>query len=95
MKVLAALRRAKLLWPLVAHGDPGRVAGHHRYGSDLVIGVQCVSPLLFVLGGIAISFTYVNIIYALSTTFKHIGKAIGVILVIVQIPGSSGMYPSR
>ena len=60
---------------------------------DLVIGVQCVSPLLFVLGGIAISFTYVNIIYALSTTFKHIGKAIGVILVIVQIPGSSGMYP--
>ena len=60
---------------------------------DLVIGVQCVSSLLFVLGGIAISFTYVNIIYALSTTFKHIGKAIGVILVIVQIPGSSGMYP--
>ena len=60
---------------------------------DLVIGVQCVNPLLFVLGGIAISFTYVNIIYALSTTFKHIGKAIGVILVIVQIPGSSGMYP--
>ena len=59
---------------------------------DLVIGVQCVNPLLFVLGGIAISFTYVNIIYALST-FKHIGKAIGVILVIVQIPGSSGMYP--
>ena len=60
---------------------------------DLVIGVQCVNPLLFVLGGVAISFTYVNIIYALSTTFKHIGKAIGVILVIVQIPGSSGMYP--
>lgn len=60
---------------------------------DLVIGVQCINPLLFVLGGIAISFTYVNIIYALSTTFKHIGKAIGVILVIVQIPGSSGMYP--
>ena len=29
---------------------------------DLVIGVQCVSPLLFVLGGIAISFTYVNIL---------------------------------
>ncbi len=60
---------------------------------DLVIGVQCVSPLLFVLGGIAISFTYVNIIYALSTTFKHIGKAIGVILGFGLFPGSSGMYP--
>lgn len=60
---------------------------------DLVIGVQCLHPFLFVLGGVCISFVYVNIIYALSMAFKHIGKAIGVILVIVQIPGSSGMYP--
>ena len=60
---------------------------------DLVIGVQCLHPFLFVLGGVCISFVYVNIIYALSVAFKHIGKAIGVILVIVQIPGSSGMYP--
>lgn len=60
---------------------------------DLVIGVQCEEPVLFVLAGIWISFVYVNIIYALSIAFKHIGKALGVILVIVQIPGSSGMYP--
>ena len=39
------------------------------------------------------SFVYVNIIYALSLTFKHIGKALCVILVILQIPGSSGTYP--
>ncbi len=60
---------------------------------DLVIGVQCLHPALFVLAGVWISFIYVNIIYSLSVAFKHIGKAIGVILVIVQIPGSSGMYP--
>ena len=60
---------------------------------DLIIGVQCLHPVLFVLAGMCISFVYVNIIYALSVAFKHIGKAIGVILVIVQIPGSSGMYP--
>jgi len=60
---------------------------------DLVLGVQCEEPVLFVLAGIWISFVYVNIIYALSIAFKHIGKALGVILVIVQIPGSSGMYP--
>ncbi len=60
---------------------------------DLVIGVQCLHPVLFVLAGVWISFIYVNIIYSLSVAFKHIGKAIGVILVIVQIPGSSGMYP--
>lgn len=60
---------------------------------DLALGVQCLHPALFILAGVCISFVYVNIIYALAITFKHIGKAVGVILVIVQIPGSSGMYP--
>lgn len=60
---------------------------------DLVLGMQCLRPELFVLAGIITSFVYVNIIYALASAFKHIGKALVVILVIVQIPGSSGMYP--
>ncbi|AEB07687.1 YhgE/Pip N-terminal domain protein [Coriobacterium glomerans PW2] len=60
---------------------------------DLVLGMQCSSPALFLVAGVAISFVYVNIIFALASAFKHIGKAIAVILVIVQIPGSSGTYP--
>lgn len=60
---------------------------------DLALGIQCEHPALFILAGVFTSFVYVNIIYALAISFKHIGKAIGVILVIVQIPGSSGMYP--
>lgn len=60
---------------------------------DLVLGVQCLNPVLFVFAGMVISFVYVNIIYALAIAFKHIGKALAVVLVIVQIPGSSGMYP--
>lgn len=60
---------------------------------DLVLGIQCEHPALFVIAGVFTSFVYVNIIYALAIAFKHIGKAIGVVLVIVQIPGSSGMYP--
>ena len=40
-----------------------------------------------------VALPHVNIIYALSLTFKHIGKALCVILVILQIPGSSGTYP--
>lgn len=39
------------------------------------------------------SFIYVNLIYALALTFKHYGKALGVVLVILQIPGSAGTYP--
>ncbi|MFT8593471.1 MAG: YhgE/Pip domain-containing protein [Bifidobacterium sp.] len=60
---------------------------------DLVIGIQCPYPWLFVMAGMLASFVYVNIIYALATVLRHIGKAVGVILLILQIPGSSGMYP--
>lgn len=60
---------------------------------DLLLGIQCLRPALFLLACIFLSFAYVSIIYALATSFKHIGKAIAVLLVIVQIPGSSGTYP--
>lgn len=62
-------------------------------GDLLLLGVQCVSPPAFLFAGMLASFVYVNLIYALSITFKHIGKALSVILVIVQIPGSAGTYP--
>ncbi|MBC5585490.1 YhgE/Pip domain-containing protein [Eggerthella sp. NSJ-70] len=60
---------------------------------DLVLGVQCVEPVAFVAAGVFASFVYLNIIYALAVAFKHIGKALAVVLLIMQIPGSSGMYP--
>ena len=62
-------------------------------GDLLLLGVQCKSPAAFIFAGLFTSFVYVNIIYALSITFKHIGKAVSVILVIIQIPGSAGTYP--
>ena len=62
-------------------------------GDLLLLKVQCLHPVLFVLSGVFFSFIYVNVIYALALTFKHIGKALGVFLIILQIPGSSGTYP--
>ncbi|MGI6756058.1 MAG: YhgE/Pip family protein [Atopobiaceae bacterium] len=60
---------------------------------DLAIGIQCVNPALFIVAGLVESFVYVSIIYAFSVAFKHIGKALCVLLVILQIPGSAGTYP--
>lgn len=60
---------------------------------DLALGIQCEHPFLFILAGIFASFVYVNIIYALAVAFRHIGKAVAVILVIIQIPGAAGLYP--
>lgn len=66
----------------------------------LIICVGCVAlgmgvenPGLFVLAGLFTSFAFVNIVFCLAMLFRHIGKALAVILLIMQIPGSSGMYP--
>ncbi len=62
-------------------------------GDLVLLHVQAVHPVLYVFTGMLASFVYVNLIYALSKTFKHIGKALCVILVILQIPASTGTYP--
>ena len=60
---------------------------------DVAMGMQCESPVAFVLAGMVQSLVYVSVVYALAVAFKHIGKALAVVLVILQIPGSSGLYP--
>lgn len=62
-------------------------------GDIYILKIQCENPAAFVFAGLCASFVYVNLIYALSITFKHIGKALSVLLVILQIPGSAGTYP--
>lgn len=62
-------------------------------GDIFILKIKCQHPVLFVVVGLVAAFVYVNLIYALSLTFKHIGKAVSVILVILQIPGSAGTYP--
>ena len=60
---------------------------------DLALGVQSVSPAAYVLAGMVASLVYVLVIYALAATLKHVGKALAVLLVVLQIPGASGLYP--
>ncbi|GAA1859982.1 YhgE/Pip family protein [Microbacterium koreense] len=60
---------------------------------NLMIGVQHVNAAAFILTPILIGLSYLSIIYALSVTFGYIGKGLVVILVIMQIPGASGIYP--
>ena len=60
---------------------------------DLVIGVQTASLGMFILTGVITSLVYLSITYALSTTFMHVGKGLCVALIMIQIPGASGIYP--
>ncbi|MEF2656639.1 MAG: YhgE/Pip domain-containing protein [Eggerthellaceae bacterium] len=60
---------------------------------DLVLGIQCENPAAFIGAGVLAGFVYVNLLYALAYSIRHIGKALAVVLLVLQIPGSSGMFP--
>ena len=59
----------------------------------MVIGVQTVNPALFIVTAILISLSYLGVQYTLSTTLQHVGMAMCIVLVFVQIPAATGLYP--
>lgn len=65
-------------------------------GGDLFfLGVQCAHPWLFVLACLLSSFVYVNIIFSLTASFGDVGKAIAVVLMVLQVAGSGGTFPQQ
>ena len=62
-------------------------------GDLFFLGIQCKHPVMFVLTGMFTSFVYVNLIYALTVSFGDIGKAIAVVLMVMQVAGSGGTFP--
>ena len=60
---------------------------------DLLLGVQTVNAAAFVLTGVLTSLVDLSLIFALSTAFLHVGKGVCVALIMLQIPGASGLYP--
>lgn len=62
-------------------------------GDLFFLGIQCAHPLLFMLAGWVASTVFINIIYSLSTSFGDVGKAIAVLLMVVQVAGSGGTFP--
>ena len=71
----------------------GLAQGFICCAGDLLMGIQCENPAAFIGAGLLTVFVDVNLMYALAYASRHIGKAIAVILLIMQIPGSSGMFP--
>ena len=60
---------------------------------DLILGVQTVNPFAFVGTSVLIGFAYLSVVYSLSVAFGHVGRGLCVVLMIMQIPGASGLYP--
>lgn len=62
-------------------------------GDIFFLKVQCNNPFLFIIGSLISSFVYTLIIYSLTITFSVIGKALAVIILVIQIAGAGGTFP--
>lgn len=62
-------------------------------GDLFYLKIQCEYPLLFLLGCWFTSIVYVMITYTLTVSLGDIGKAVCVILLVVQVAGTGGTFP--
>lgn len=62
-------------------------------GDLMIMGVQCYNVFLFLFACVFIGIVFTIIIYTFQYSFGDIGKAIIVIVMILQIGGSGGLYP--
>lgn len=62
-------------------------------GDLFFLKIQCKNPVLFVLSCMLSSLIYTLLIYSLTVTFSVIGKALAVIILVLQVAGSGGTFP--
>ena len=62
-------------------------------GDLYILKVQCLHPGMMYLTGALTAFTFSLLIYSLALSFGDVGKAIVVVVMVLQIAGSSGTFP--
>ncbi len=62
-------------------------------GDMFFLGVQCEHPLQFLMVGWLCALVFSLLIYTLTVSFGDIGKAIAVVLLVMQVAGSGGTFP--
>lgn len=86
--------RQKYLGKLITFALLGTIQGFIiAVGDKYLLGVQTVNTPLFILFGVLCSLSFCTIIYTLVSLFRNVGKAIAIILMVIQIAGSGGTYP--
>jgi putative membrane protein len=58
-----------------------------------MVGVEVTNPLLFILTMILASMVCTVIVYSLVSVFGNIGKALAIVVLVLQISGTGGVYP--
>ncbi|WP_369813157.1 YhgE/Pip domain-containing protein [Virgibacillus halodenitrificans] len=62
-------------------------------GDILLLDAYVAEPGWFILFGIIISLVFMSIVYTVVTVFGDVGKAMAIIMLVLQIAGAGGTYP--
>ena len=58
-----------------------------------LLGIQILNPILFIASCILVSMIFMILIYSIISAIGTVGKAIGVVLLVLQISATGGIYP--
>ncbi|WP_410769138.1 YhgE/Pip domain-containing protein [Fontibacillus sp. BL9] len=62
-------------------------------GDLLILGTYAANPMRFVLYGLLLAGVFTLIIYTLVSVFGNVGKAMAIVLLVLQLAGSGGTFP--
>ncbi|GEK32166.1 phage infection protein [Kurthia zopfii] len=62
-------------------------------GTIFIIGVEPANPVYFVLFCVFSSLVFMSIVYTLVSLFGDVGKALAIVLLVLQLAGAGGTYP--
>lgn len=63
-------------------------------GDIFILGVDVAAPAWFILFGLVSSLVFILIVYTLVSVFGDVGKAMAIVLLVLQIAGAGGTYPT-
>ena len=62
-------------------------------GDMWLLGVEVSAPFYFVLFSVFISVVFVSMIYSLVSVLGNVGKALAIVLLVLQLSSSGGTFP--
>lgn len=62
-------------------------------GGLFILGIDILNPLMFIFSASLVSVTFMVLMYSLISALGQVGKGIGVVLLVLQISGTGGIYP--
>jgi putative membrane protein len=62
-------------------------------GNIYILKIDCMHPVMMWVVAAVASLVFISFIYSLTLAFGDVGKAIAVVMVVIQIAGSSGTFP--